>query len=351
MDFKNTHFRAYVFTGHKLGKSALRLHEELQQVFGEASGPSLRTLQRWISDIKAGSFTIQKKVSPGRPRSTRMPVLVRSVEDTITKDPRLSTRDVANSLNTDNATVHRILTESLDMRLVCSVWVPADLSEKNKIDRIACCRRILRDVGVRHSGVYCVEDELWVNWAIVKSKQQNATWLKKGGKRSQAVKPKLTNKKTMLLVAFTCSPARFSVTPLPKGVTIDAEYMVDFLKATARRFNNLKTNRIKFKKLTLQMDNARPHSAARTQEYLKKTGVKMLPQSPYSPDLNMCDRFLFTRLQEHCRAVEYADGDELYQDVQRFLRRLPEELLKRELKKLREHCRAVIREGGAYVTN
>ena len=43
-----------------------------------------------------------------------------------------------------------------------------------------------------------------MNWSIVKSKQQNMTWIKKGGKRSQVMEPKLTVKKTMLLIAFTC---------------------------------------------------------------------------------------------------------------------------------------------------
>ena len=99
------------------------------------------------------------------------------------------------------------------------------------------------------------------------------------------------------------------------------------------------------------MDNAKPHSAVRTQTYLEQTGVKILVQSPYSPDLNMCDRFLFTRLQEHCRGIEYVDGNELHRDAQRFLRSLPEELLKHELNKLLQHCQAVIREGGAYVTS
>ena len=41
----------------------------------------------------------------------------------------------------------------------------------------------------------------------------------------------------------------------------------------------------------------------------------------------------------------------LYRDVQRLLRALPEALLINELNKLREHSRAVIREGGAYVTH
>ena len=43
----------------------------------------------------------------------------------------------------------------------------------------------------------------------------------------------------MLLVLFTCSPARFSVTALPKGETVTADYMVEYLKDTGNRFRNL----------------------------------------------------------------------------------------------------------------
>ena len=99
------------------------------------------------------------------------------------------------------------------------------------------------------------------------------------------------------------------------------------------------------------MDNARPHSAARTQTYLNSTGVRMLQQSPYSSDLNLCDRFLITYLQRHCRGEQYMDGAEAERDVKRYLRSLPDSLLKNELDKLLEHCKAVIREGGAYVTH
>ena len=75
--------------------------------------------------------------------------------------------------------------------------------------------------------------------------------VKKGAKRLKVVKSKLTPKKTMLLVAFTCSPARFSVTALPKGETVTAEYMVEFLQATNKRFSSLKKDKITFKELTV----------------------------------------------------------------------------------------------------
>ena len=49
----------------------------------------------------------------------------------------------------------------------------------------------------------------------------------------------------------------------------------------------------------------------------------------------MCDRFLFKRLQEHCRMHHYGSTEELKMDIQRFLRQLPKSLFLRELEKLK----------------
>ena len=91
-------------------------------------------------------------------------------------------------------------------------------------------------------------------------------------------------------------------------VVKDPRLLTQELATLLNRFNNLKQNNITLKELTLQMDNARPHSAALTNDYLGNTGVTMLSQSPYSPDLNLCDRFLFTRLQQHCRGWNMQTG-------------------------------------------
>ena len=114
--------------------------------------------------------------------------------------------------------------------------------------------------------------------------------------------------------------------------------MVEYVKDTGNRFRNLKKDKIAFKNILLHIDNTRPRSAERTQAYLDQNGVQIVPQSPYSPDLNLCDRFLFTRLQEHCREKEYGNGEELYIDAKLYLRSLPEDLLLHELNKLLEQC-------------
>ena len=57
----------------------------------------------------------------------------------------------------------------------------------------------------------------------------------------------------------------------------------------------------------------------RKQTYLQQSGVQIVPQSPYSPDLDLWDRFLFTRLQQHCWTKEYSNGEELYIDAKQCI--------------------------------
>ena len=73
---------------------------------------------------------------------------------------------------------------------------------------------------------------------------------------------------------------------------------------------------------------------------LKKANIE---QSPYSPDLNMCDRFLFIRMQEHCPMQHYLSTEELKMDVQRFLTQLSKSLFLRELEKPKRHCEYMVR--------
>ena len=147
--------------------------------------------------------------------------------------------------------------------------------------------------------VYCVQDELWINWEVQLSKNQN----KEGSKAFAKPKTKVNSEDVPHRI--TCSPARFSITALPKGKTANAEYFVQFLKDSNKRFTNLKQKKTRLKDLTLQFDNAKPHTAQRIKDCISSQGVITIKQSPYSADLNLCDRFLFTRLQEHCEIRHY----------------------------------------------
>ncbi len=125
--------------------------------------PKLRTRQLWIATIKAATFTLEKGATSGRPRGTRTPDLVRKVDDMLSNDPRLSTWDLAELLDVDQKSVYRIVTEDLDLKHVCSVWVSAKELSCQKQERSCHVLQTYTSTVINQSqsGIYCVEDEIW----------------------------------------------------------------------------------------------------------------------------------------------------------------------------------------------
>ena len=58
-------------------------------------------------------------------------------------------------------------------------------------------------------------------------------------------------------------------------------------------------------------DNARPHTAAATQELLENFGWEQLDHPPYSPDLAPSDYHLFLHLKSFLGGKRFQDDDKL----------------------------------------
>ncbi|QQP31544.1 Uncharacterized protein FKW44_025170, partial [Caligus rogercresseyi] len=124
----------------------------------------------------------------------------------------------------------------------------------------------------------------------------------------------------MILMGFTCKPRRVSITALPAGTTVDRNTMIEYLRTTGKRFLSLKKDKIRLKDCFLMWDNARPHTATDTREFLIQRDVEPVKQSPYSPDLNLCYRFLFRHLKHLLREDEFGGHEEATLAVQRAMR-------------------------------
>ena len=111
---------------------------------------------------------------------------------------------------------------------------------------------------------------------------------------------------------------------------------------------NHRGGNIKFKDLLLQMDNARPHASRLTQGFLADSGVQIIKQSPYSLDLNLCDRFLFRKIKSELNGVDLMDQDDVRKSLQHIFRHISGHFFVRQLWKLRDHAKRVIEIGGHY---
>ena len=132
MNFSIEQLRLYVLTRHKTGTATNDIIHEMTQVHSKDNVLSRSTVHRWIQDIKNVSFESSKGKTTGRPRAVRTPALIDRVKYSIEKDPRQSVRTVAHKMRVPYNLIHRILTEDLQLRKYCSVWVPTELTDEHK---------------------------------------------------------------------------------------------------------------------------------------------------------------------------------------------------------------------------
>ena len=62
-------------------------------------------------------------------------------------------------------------------------------------------------------------------------------------------------------------------------------------------------------------DNTPVHDSILVTDYLTKTGIKKVPQPPYSPDLAPCDFWLFPKL----RGCRYETTEEIKEAVTKVI--------------------------------
>ena len=121
--------------------------------------------------------------------------------------------------------------------------------------------------------LYVIEDETWVPWDAHGTKSDNRTWIQKDQPRRQVVRSSaMTTRKSFLMVMFTPNK-RFSVTALPHGITVDAQRMIEYLRRTGNLWRTLRSKSVRLNEISLQWDNARPHTARLVKDYLQERAV------------------------------------------------------------------------------
>lgn len=349
-------FKFYALTRFKLEVSASTCFTELKKAHG-TTAPSRATVFRWFGEFKEDPTSDDSDSDCDRdarsPRTSRTTEVIRMVEDKIKEDCRMTVRELASILDKSKTTIHRVLTEDLKLRNVCSVWIPHNLTDANKQTRVNCAKHIRRLFFAEDMESFCnkfvVQDETWFDLAVVPTKQQNRCWLQMGQPRPQVARRKISAKKVMLLVAFTPNK-RFSITAVPPAETVNSDRIIDFVRHTGDLWRCLRSKPIRLNEVLWQWDNARPHCSRSVKEFLEARNITTVFQSPYSPDLNLCDRFFFHWMKKDLGNRTFTDPEELQEAALQWARSLSEDALQKQVQKLIDHCQAVIDSRGEYVT-
>ncbi|QQP51602.1 Uncharacterized protein FKW44_013020 [Caligus rogercresseyi] len=84
---------------------------------------------------------------------------------------------------------------------------------------------------------------------------------------------------------------------------------------------------VHLKDCLLMWDNTRPHAAADTRDFLTPRDIEQVKQIPYSPNLNLCDRYLFRKMEYLLRNDELGGHEEATLVVQWTMKRVSEDEL------------------------
>ena len=160
-----------------MGKTATEIFSDLFSTFPDVS-PGRSTVFGWVEAMEKGSFTLEKRTSSGRPRETRTSENISRVRELIDQNPRLSTYEVSAELSLPQTAILKILREDLKFKNALSVWVPHQLTTRNKVERVNCCRALIQlfdEHGFEFLGSHMfVQDETWVLWD---SKPRREVWI------------------------------------------------------------------------------------------------------------------------------------------------------------------------------
>lgn len=293
--------------------------------------------------------TFKRNPGSGRPKSDVRRNNIDSVRQLIEEDSCLTVRQIAEELELAKTMVHNIISDDLELIWFHTKWVPHTLTDANKVTRVARCEDLLVTYSSRLTQNNLITiDEKYFYCRQLRPRNVVGNWLSEAGDvpiRQTARRSTMENK--YLAIVAVSQKGKHYYEVLERNVTVNADLYIGFLTRMERYFRELQ-NPILPENMRIQQDNATPHTAHRTAAHMEEMNIRWVRQPPYSPDLNLCDRYIFPRLEAVRPKFESAD------DIRRFLdHEIPnftQDRMRKALLDNIEHVRKVIDNGGNYVT-
>ena len=188
----------------KLGKTASEALEMLRTAYGEAALSSAQVF-RWHKAFKDGREAVEDEQRSGRPSTSRTDENVAFIKAAMDRDRRLNVRLIADEVGIPKTVVHRIITETLNMRKICAKLVPKNLSDEQKENRLFISQKLLDRVTIEPDFLRRVitGDETCIFEYDPVTKRQSSEWHTPNSPRPKKARMSNSIVKSMLIVFLT----------------------------------------------------------------------------------------------------------------------------------------------------
>lgn len=314
---------------------------ESQRQICDAMGPDavhINTVESWFQRFKSGDTSLLDKPRSGRPVLCDTNALLELVES----DPSLTTRCMATTLGCSQSTIVTQL-HRLGKVAKLSRWIPHDLSIRDRQRRIECSLSLLsRSRNFSWLDHLITGDE---KWCLYVNHTRKRKWVNADEEPEPTPKGELHPRKVLLSVWWDVNGIIHQEFLQPNS-TITSTVYTNQLQRLNEKVLQTRPQR---DKIFFQHDNARPHTAKITSNYLLELGWEVVPHPPYSPDLAPSDYHLFRSLQNHLAAKQFDDLESLKRDILHFFESKPLSFYSEGIHALPKRWQQVIDAEGGYV--
>jgi histone-lysine N-methyltransferase SETMAR len=261
---------------------------------------SRKAVHNWLEKYSQGRSKVADYARPGRLVDNATEATVQPVEELIRTDRRITIDSVATALGCSHGLAYTIMHDRFKCRKVRARWVPRELKDREKINRVGLSLQDLLQYAEEREGMLnriVTGQESWVHQYQPESKHAS---MKREHPTSPSTKKfKVTSTPSVVKVKLTvfCDSQGAILAHLQKrGENVNfASYYEVVLKLRdaihRKRLSQLARG------VLLHHDNARPHTARATQERIQELQREFLEHPSYSPDLTPSDFHLFGPLK------------------------------------------------------
>lgn len=342
MELTNEHFRIMIYYDFKKGLSAYECKESLDSTFSEQA-PSLATIYRWFKEFERKRDSVQHQKGAGRPPTAVTDKNVAAVKKLIEEDNKTTYAVIEHQLKIGSSAVRTIIHDHLHLKKVLTRFVPHHLSDFQKAERVRICHEtlnFLNNGGHQIFSKIVTGDETYIPFFDVPTRQESRVWIHEDDETPTMIKKQRAMKKVMYAVFFRS-------TGLVKAIKLDGQKTVTAKWYTEKCLPEV-FNRVPDRGIMLHHDNASSHTAALTLQFLAEKNIKVIEHPPYSPDLAMCDFWLFFGLKRNFRGRRFSSEEEIDAEVHAYFESIPKEDWLRAFKQWKERMVKCIIAKGNY---
>ena len=348
MDSK-TEIRAVIKSFVKVGKNATEAYNFLCDGYGDLC-PSKTMVFRYFKEYKEGRESIESERGKAPKPTLRTPENIRLVKTLIEEDRRKTVKELASESGLSVGTIFLIIHDDLGLSKLTARWVPRLLSDEHKKNHLRFARNFKSQYfkgGKAFLESVVTMDETWVSYYTPELKNQSSQWLPSGSRPPTKAKSEISTKKLMLIVFFDAEGMIYQHF-VPKNQTINSDYYITVLSQFLVHLRKKRPKK-RDENWLFHQDNARPHTSAKTMDFIRSKKIPLLHHPPYSPDLASCDFNLFPALKKNLAGCRFDSDSDVKLNVEGVLKMLSKNGLFHVFEQWSERCDKCILREGDYV--